>query len=111
MVVTCRQCGQPIPKRRNQSVAKWQQRPYCSRPCSDAAKRGVPHPNHISERYVELRWLLDAGTAPGEALVRCGIRSAEAAYRWGLRHGDRLITDTYRAAASRINYRRRKASA
>lgn len=107
MDVTCRQCGaRPIPEGN---------RYYCSKRCSNAAKRGV-QVNSKSADYDDLEFLLRQGVEPFDALRRCGIPTADAAFQWAIRHGRHDLADLIRepyndqkAAAKRA--RRRRVSA
>ena len=97
MGVMCQQCGQPIPKRRNQSRVNYAQRKYCCRRCSSAARRSAQIRGK-AEQYQELEWLLRNGVEVYEALRRCGIPTADAAYQWALRHDRQALAAVLRAA-------------
>lgn len=40
--VTCEQCGSAIRRKPRQSAPEYQRRRYCSKPCTDRARRGQP---------------------------------------------------------------------
>jgi hypothetical protein len=103
----CARCGETLVRRADESQYNWQRRKFCSSLCvrTDPAT------------YADLRWLLESGVAVYEALARCGVPNAEAAYQWALRHTDGALADRVRpfynaeiAARHRDQRARRKAA-
>ena len=105
----CHNCGEPLAKKPTESRFNYARRIFCGRSCF----KGRP-----SVQYEDLAWLLEQGVEAHEALARCGIVSATAAYQWAQRHDDadmlRRIRHLYNAEAAkrhRNQRARRKAAA
>ena len=101
----CEHCGRTLPERNNR---------YCCKTCANTARRAGQVWSK-AEQYDELEWLMSGGVEPYDALRRCGIPTADAAYQWALRHGRvrlvRMLRESYngeRAAQKRARRAARK---
>lgn len=96
---TCEGCGAPLELRPDEWPYLFAKRRHCGLSCVQRKGRGVG--SRADDRYGELRWLLEQGTSVGEALQRCGVRSASTAIRWAYRNKDQrlrsLLRDAYNA--------------
>jgi hypothetical protein len=100
----CQTCGRELSRKRHESRYNFARRRYCGMGCI----RG-----RISHAYEDLRWLLQQGNEVYDALRRCGIPTADAAYQWAVRHGEDSMADRLRAAynAEKAAYKRRRRAA
>lgn len=88
----CGWCEADLVRRIKEPRGDWLKRKFCCLSCS--AKRAASR----AATYEDLSWLMDAGTPIYEALRRCNVPTAEAAYQWAMRHGARDLARRIRPA-------------
>lgn len=86
---TCKSCGQTLERKPQESRWNWERRKYCSWQCVRGTARA-------RDQYADLLWLLEAGTPLHEAIPRCGVPSASAAWIWAVRHNDTRLLELIR---------------
>lgn len=98
----CVGCGEPLARKPGESRYNWARRRYCSWQCLCGIARAA-------DRYSELLWLLENGTPLHEAIDRCGVPSATAAWIWAARHGDTRLRQLVAPGYSAEHNARKKA--